>query len=59
MGVYGSIWKFMGACITMNSGWVYLCVVCRWDVCVFMGICEFVRVCGSLWRAMGIGPKHP
>ena len=59
MGVYGSIWKFMGVWINMNSGWVYLCVVYRWYVCVFMGICEFVRVYGSLWSAMRMGPKYP
>ena len=58
-GVYGSIWKFMGVCINMDSGWVFLCVVYRWYVCVFMGICEFVRVDRSLWRTVGMGRKHP
>ena len=59
MGVYGNIWKSMRDWINMNSGRVYLCVVYRWYVCVFIGISEFVRVCGSLWRAIGMEPKHP
>ena len=48
MGVYGRVWMFMGVWINMNSGWVYLYVVYRWYVCVFKGICEFVRVYGTL-----------
>ena len=27
VGAYGSIWKFMGVWININSGWVYLCMV--------------------------------
>ena len=46
IGVYGSIWKFMGVWINMNSGWVYLCVVYRWYVYMFIGIREFVCVYG-------------
>ena len=45
--------------ISMNSGWVYLCVVYRCYVSVFMGIREFLCVHRSLWKAMGMGPKHP
>ena len=45
--------------MNMNSRWVYLCVVYRWYLYVFMGLCEFVRDYGSLWRAMDMGPKNP
>ena len=50
-GYYEIPWVFMGVWINMSSEWVYLCV--------FISICEFVRFYGSLWRAMGMGPKGP
>ena len=58
MGVRADVWGFrgvyrMGVWININSRWVYLCVVYRWYVFLFMGICDLVRICGSLWRASG------
>ena len=60
MGSYVSLWGFMGLWINMNNGWVYLCMVCRWCVCVFMG--TYMRIYACLWEPMegyGYGPKHP
>ena len=57
IAVYGSIRKFMGVWININSGLVYLCVIYRWYV--RMCLYGYMRLYGSLWRATGMESKHP
>ena len=64
MGVYGrirSLWE--SRWIWIVGGFIYAWYVGGMYMFIYMFmfivIWEFVRVYGSLWGAMGMGPKHP
>ena len=45
IGIYRCLWEYINK------------RVCGY-LCVFMGICEFVRIYESLWVAMAVGLRH-